>query len=552
MSESELGEGSDGSGSTDWNEARRRASVIASTFADGEGLARLTVAEAIVILGVGRTTIYAWRACYNADRRVSSLLRRRRGRSTGIRPLDARVDAIIAENIKIFYLTKTKPRLSDLLGRIHAACHNAGLAKPAWRTVKRRLRDVDLREMALRREGRAAATALDPAVGTYSAALPLDVVQIDHTVVDVFIVDEITRQVIDRPVLTLAIDVCTRMVTGYYIGLDDPSTTRTGVTFAQSVFEKDKWLADRKLDLSWPVAGLPRSVHVDNGSDFRSYDFTRALEDLGVEVIHRPIARPHYGGHIERLIGTTIGALHLLPGTTFSNIRQRGDYPSEARAALTLSELDTWLAYEILGKYHNRVHSALKRPPAAVWAELAPAARLRMPSDRMAFLVHLLPSQWHRVRRDGVHLFGIHYWSDALTQFIGREDGKLQVRYDPRDLSRVYVRLPGEDRYVEANYADTRRSPVTLWELRRSTARLSDQGRREANEDLIFNSIDAQRAIEDAAVARTKSARKAAAVRPPSPSTPKDEFFDLGTIDSRDPTLQTFSMEMLDDPGRRH
>ena len=216
-----------------------------------------------------------------------------------------------------------------------------------------------------------------------------------------------------------------------------------------------------------------------------------------------------------------------------------------------MKELDAWLAYEILGKYHNRVHSALKRPPAAVWAELAPAAGLRMPSDRMAFLVHLLPSQWRLVRRDGVHLFGIRYWSDALTQFIGRDVGKLQVRYDPRDLSNVCVRLPGEDRYVEANYADTRRAPVTLWELRRTTSRLTAQGRREANEDVIFKSIDAQRAIEDTAAARTKLARKAVAVRPSLPSTPKVEPIDLGTIDSSDPALQTFSMEMMDDPRRR-
>jgi len=535
----------------DWAEARRRASVVARTLDDVDGPARLTPAEAGSLLGVSRTTIYEWRARYSADRRVSSLLPKQKGRPTGKRPLDARVNAIISELIDTFYLTSEKPRLSDLMGRIHTACHNAGLAKPAWRTVKRRIGDLDLRNIALRREGVAAAIALDPAVGSYSAALPLDVIQIDHTVVDVFIVDEISRQVIDRPVLTLAIDVCTRMVTGYYVGLDDPSTTRTGVTFAHSVFEKDKWLADRKLELPWPVAGLPRSVHVDNGSDFRGHDFTRALEDFGVKVIHRPIARPHYGGHIERLIGTTMGALHLLPGSTFSSVQKRGGYPSEARATLTLKELDAWLAYEILGKYHNRVHSALKRPPAAVWAELAPMARLRMPGDRMAFLVHLLPSQWRLVRRDGVHLFGIRYWSDALTQFIGRDIGKLQVRYDPRDLSSVYVRLPGEDRYVEANYADTRRAPVTLWELRRVTGRLTAQGRREANEDLIFKSIDAQRAIEDAAVARTKSARKAVAVRPPLPSKPGNETIDLGTIDSSDPALQTFSMEMMDDPRQR-
>ena len=36
------------------------------------------------------------------------------------------------------------------------------------------------------------------------------------------------------------------------------------------------------------------------------------------------------GGHIERLVGTLMRALHELPGATFSNPKQRGNYDSEA------------------------------------------------------------------------------------------------------------------------------------------------------------------------------------------------------------------------------
>ena len=53
-------------------------------------------------------------------------------------------------------------------------------------------------------------------------------------------------------------------------------------------------------------------------------------EEYGIELIHRPVATPHYGGHIERLIGTMMGAVHLLPGTTFSDIGERGGYDSAA------------------------------------------------------------------------------------------------------------------------------------------------------------------------------------------------------------------------------
>ncbi|MEP4962367.1 MAG: hypothetical protein ABJU19_24160 [Roseobacter sp.] len=44
----------------------------------------------------------------------------------------------------------------------------------------------------------------------------------------------------------------------------------------------------------------------------------------------------HYGGHIERLIGTTMGAVHVLPGTTQSSPKDKGEYDSTGKAVMTL------------------------------------------------------------------------------------------------------------------------------------------------------------------------------------------------------------------------
>jgi hypothetical protein len=57
-----------------------------------------------------------------------------------------------------------------------------------------------------------------------------------------------------------------------------------------------------------------------------------------------PPATPRFGGHIERLMGTLMTRVHALPGTTGSNVAARGNYPSEARAILTLCEFERILA----------------------------------------------------------------------------------------------------------------------------------------------------------------------------------------------------------------
>src|SRR5450755_1304007 len=45
----------------------------------------------------------------------------------------------------------------------------------------------------------------------------------------------------------------------------------------------------------------------------------RACEQYGIVLEYRPVAQPHMGGHVERLLGTLMRALHELPGATFSS-----------------------------------------------------------------------------------------------------------------------------------------------------------------------------------------------------------------------------------------
>ena len=58
---------------------------------------------------------------------------------------------------------------------------------------------------------------------------PLSVVQIDHTLVDIILVDPIDRLPIGRPYLTIAIDVYSRCIAGFILSLEAPSATWTGV-----------------------------------------------------------------------------------------------------------------------------------------------------------------------------------------------------------------------------------------------------------------------------------------------------------------------------------
>jgi putative transposase len=208
--------------------------------------------------------------------------------------------------------------------------------------------------------------------------------------------------------------------------------------------------------------GLPKALHMDNAREFKSEAIRRGYDEYGIKTIFRPIARPHFGGHIERLIGTLMGRVHLLPGTTTSSVAERGDYNSVKSATMTLAEFEAWLALEIAGRYHRQTHRALGISPLAAWeAALKGGLAPSLPADSRQFALHFLPMEMRGLRKDGIHLFNIRYWSERLP-LIARPGDDLVVRYDPRNLGRIYV-LGRDGDYHEIVYADVRHPPISLW-----------------------------------------------------------------------------------------
>jgi putative transposase len=496
-----------------WDEARRNLPVI-RRLAENPARKRTDVLAAADELGCGPTHVYALLRRYLADARLTSLLPRRRGPEQGISLLDQEVDALINEVIDDVYLTRQQPRIVHLVDEVRRRCMAAGLAAPSRKTITARLQMRPAREVVTKREGRKAARdRYLPVVGSLEAHWPLSLIQIDHTLVDVIVVDSVARKPIQRPWLTLAIDVCTRCVAGFHLSLEPPSATSVALCLSHAALSKESWLAERGIDASWPVRGIPERLHLDNAKEFRSEALKRGCEQYGIAIDHRPVRTPHYGGHIERLIGTMMGKVHLLPGTTFSDVRAKGDLNSDKTAAMTLDEVERWLGHAIAGVYHCDLHRGIGTTPLAAWkrgtsGEGATLGRGEPTAvaDSRRFLIDFLPIARRMVRRDGVALHSIAYWADVLSTWIGHLEPMI-IRYDPRDLSRIYLLSP-DGSYYDLSYRDLRRPPISQWEHRLALKRLREDGRALVDETAIFRTIETMRTIADDAVLASKAARR--------------------------------------------
>jgi putative transposase len=496
-----------------WEEARRRLKVI-QPLAQLPRRSRADVVAAAVGLSLSGAQTYRLLAQYQADPRLTALVPQPPGPVRGRSRIRCEIDALIEEAIETYYLTRQRPRIMDLVTEIRRRCHSLGLTPPSRKAITARVRRKPRNEVVARREGhKAARDRFAPAAGSLQADWPLALVQIDHTLVDVIVVDSLTRAPIQRPWLTLAIDVYSRCVVGFHLSLEAPSATSVALCVSHAILLKVQWLAERKIESEWPVYGLFGRLHLDNAKEFRSEALRRGCEQYGIAIDYRPVRTPHYGAHIERLIGTMMGKVHLLPGTTFSNITEKGDLDPEKTAAMTIEELERWLGHAIAGVYHRTVHRALGTTPLAAWergilgdATTPGCGEPALVPDPRRLVIDFLPMERRRVRREGVSLHSIYYWSDVLRSWIG-EPEKMIVRYDPRDLSRIHLLAP-DGRYYDLSYRDVRRPPITLWEHRLALKRLREQGRTSFDEGAIFRTIETMRAITDGAVAASKAARR--------------------------------------------
>ncbi len=431
------------------------------------------------------------------------------------------------EVLRSRYLTRQRRSVAAVCREIARQCRVRGLRVPSRGTVLRRIAQLDPVKSVSAREGTDAARSRRSAGGVPPEITGLlDQVQIDHTPVDVIVVDERHRLPIGRPYVTAAIDVCSRCVVGLVVTLEAPSATSAGLCLAHMALDKRAWLERLGVQAVWPMSGKPRELYLANAAEFKSEALRRGCDQHGIALAYRPPGQPHFGGIVERLIGTMMQLAHdELPGTTFSNTAQRGSYDSDGKAVLTVAELQAWLALAV-ACYHGRtVHDGLGRTPAGVWAELVAenGAPVTVASET-AFLVDFLPVIRRGLSRSGFLIDHVQYYCDALKPWIARRErfGKFVLRRDPRDISRIWALDPDGSAYLEVPYRTLSRPPISVWEQQAAVVRLRELGRAEVDENALFAMVAQMRDIADTAAAATRKARRdrqrRSAVTQPAPA----------------------------------
>lgn len=300
-------------------------------------------------------------------------------------------------------------------------------------------------------------------IGTVKVGSVLERIEIDHTPFDLIVIDSLTNLPLGRPWLTLAIDTYSRMVMGFYVSFNAPSGHGVLQCLRRCILPKDEWLA-RFPDIKgeWPAHGVMELIAVDNGMDLHSDALEAACQEMGIQILFCGSKTPQHKGAIERFFRTmNMGLIHRLPGTVFSSVDQRGDYPAEEKAVIDMETLLHLVTKWIVEVYNVTKHRGIGARPIDRWRESADKRIIELPVyPQQMEVISGIPAK-RTLFHYGIELDGIQYNSDLLQSIRRRagENRPVTLKYYEDTVGHIHVYDPFDKEYLKvpaklAEYAD--------------------------------------------------------------------------------------------------
>jgi putative transposase len=165
--------------------------------------------------------------------------------------------------------------------------------------------------------------------------------------------------------------------------------------------------------------GIPEKVYLDNGSVYIARQFAAVLGDLKIKKIHHGPYQAFCKGKVEAVMKTL-----------------KREFQEEAQKAgfLTLEELNTALQAWIDVEYNTRCHSSTGESPSVRFGLGIPESHRRI-SDLQAFYNMFLVRETRTVTKYGRIKLNTNEYAVKSVSY----GTVVQVRYDPFDLSQVYL-----------------------------------------------------------------------------------------------------------------
>jgi len=393
---------------------------------------------------------------------IRSLVSRNNAKGNRNRRYDQSFLDLIQQAVKSTYLTREQKTIQDTLSESIELVRKENVLRlesmhlplPTYALVKSEISVIPAHERDICRLGRQAAMIKYRRVkGSNTATKPLERAEIDHTILDLMVVDDETMLPLGRPTLTVCQDVKSRCALGIYIGFEPPSFLTVAQCLKQSIMPKTGLNEEfPSMQHTWDCHGVMETLVVDNGMEFHSANLEALCFPFGINIQYCPRKQPWFKPHIERYIGTlNRGIAHGNPGTTFSNIFEKGDYDAAKHATISLSSLKEAIYIWIVDVYHQSIHRSLMQQPIKVWRDNIDPMGVPLPTNLQDLECITGSIGTRKLTHKGVELERLFYNSqqmEDLRKLLG-ETTKVTIRYNEANIDHIYVIHPDTNEVIQ-------------------------------------------------------------------------------------------------------
>lgn len=171
---------------------------------------------------------------------------------------------------------------------------------------------------------------IKPLQGTATAGVhgPGARYEIDATIADIYLLSADRQSIIGRPTLYAVVDVYSRLIAGFYVGLENPSYVTAMLALVNAMTDKVQLCQSYGYDIEsedWPSIGIPDAILADRG-ELLGYQIEYLEQAFGVRIENTPPYRGDAKGIVERNFRTLQADFKpFAPGVVTGNIvRKRG------------------------------------------------------------------------------------------------------------------------------------------------------------------------------------------------------------------------------------
>ncbi|MBW4578231.1 MAG: transposase family protein [Tildeniella nuda ZEHNDER 1965/U140] len=323
------------------------------------------------------------------------------------------------------------------------------------------------------------------------------IIQCDHTKLDIRIVDQEGKLLSWRPWLTTVVDTFSSCLIGYHLWHKQPGAHEVALTLRHAALPKH-YPPEYELEKLWDICGMPlQYFFTDGGKDLSKAKLIKAMgKKLGFACELRD--RPPQGGIVERLFNTVnTEVLKPLPG--YISKEDGGAERAEKEACLTIEDVDKILASYFCDDYN---HGSYPKDPRDSRFERwfkGMGNKLPKPLNERELDICLMKEEQRVVQAHGsVYFETLTYRCEELRS---RQGQYVTLSYDPDHILTLYIysQATGDDvgefiGFAHAINMDTQ--DLSLEELKQLNKVRSTAKRAHSNYDALLALDKRQKLVE--------------------------------------------------------